>query len=198
MAVLRRIARPLLASSFVTGGLRTLRDPHGAASAAAPVLVPLATRIGPLTEDPVRLARLGGAVQLGAGTLLALGRSPRVCALALAASLLPTTLSGHAWRTAEDPEERRRARARFTKDLSLFGGLLLAAADTHGKPSVAYRTRSAARLGKRETLATARQAAHSAQEAADSARHTLADVSQSARSAAGSATAAARERLPIG
>lgn len=34
-------------------------------------------------------------------------------------------------------------RAHFMTDLSALGGLLIAAADTHGKPSLAYRSRHA-------------------------------------------------------
>ncbi|NEA05390.1 DoxX family membrane protein, partial [Streptomyces sp. SID10116] len=82
MAVLRKCARPMLASVFVTGGLQTLRDPRRAAPAAEPVVAPVASRIPWLTEDPERLVRINGAVQLGAGLMLATGRVPRVAALA--------------------------------------------------------------------------------------------------------------------
>ncbi|MEU6819484.1 DoxX family protein [Streptomyces atriruber] len=144
MAVLRKCARPMLASVFVTGGLRTLRDPQGVAPVAEPVAAPVAARIPWLTEDPERLVRINGAVQLGAGLMLATGRVPRVAALALAGTLVPTTLAGHAWWKEKDPERRAAQRTQFTKNLSLFGGLLIAAADTHGKPSVAYRARRGA------------------------------------------------------
>nr|WP_306338635.1 DoxX family protein [Streptomyces sp. KL118A] len=144
MAVLRKCARPMLASVFVTGGLRTLRDPRGVAPVAEPVAAPVASRIPWLTEDPERLVRINGAVQLGAGLMLATGRVPRAAAIALAGTLVPTTLAGHAWWKEKDPERRAAQRTQFTKNLSLFGGLLIAAADTHGKPSVAYRARRGA------------------------------------------------------
>ncbi|OKK17772.1 DoxX family protein [Streptomyces sp. CB00455] len=144
MTILRKAARPLLASVFVSGGLRTLRDPDPLTPAAASVALPLAQRVPGLPVDAQRLVRINGALQLGAGLLLATGRLPRISALALAASLVPTTIAGHAWWNAEEPEERARQRLQFTKNLSLFGGLLIAAADTHGKPSLAYRSRAAA------------------------------------------------------
>ena len=49
------------------------------------------TAVPAKTEDAVRL---NGAVQMVAGTLLALGRFPRLSALALAATLVPTTRPG--------------------------------------------------------------------------------------------------------
>lgn len=156
MAVLRRFARPLLATSFVGGGFATLRE----SAAAAPVgshdqngpwdaeepdagLSP-ADRLRRIAQDPRQVALITGSVRLGAGVLLALGRFPRVSSAALAATLVPTLLTEQPYWGLEDPEERARERARFFQHLSLLGGLLLAAADTHGKPSLAHRTRHAA------------------------------------------------------
>ncbi|MER6774846.1 DoxX family membrane protein [Streptomyces bacillaris] len=148
MTVLRKVARPLLASMFVSGGFNAVRDPQRLVPAAAPVTDVLSSAVAPRTsllpEDPERLVRLNGAVQLGAGLLLALGRAPRLASAALAATLVPTTLAAHRYWTIEDPEERAAQRIHFLKNASLFGGLLIAAADTHGKPSLAYRTRRAA------------------------------------------------------
>ncbi|MFF9686916.1 DoxX family protein [Streptomyces sp. NPDC014623] len=183
MAILRTVARPLLASVFISGGLRTFRDPHTVEAAADPVAKPLAGHVPQLPDDTVRLVRINSAVQLGAGVLLAAGRFPRASALALAASLVPTTLAGHAWWKTDDPDERARQRVQFGKNLSLFGGLLIAAADTHGKPSLAYRSRAAAAAGGR----SARKARHSVGTA-------LADKAHGARSAAD----AVRDRLPAG
>lgn len=131
----------MLASMFISGGYATLRHPEAVAKAAEPVAMPIAERVKGLPQNTEQLVRINSSVQLGAGTLLALGRFPRVSALALAVGLVPTTLAGHPYWTIEDPEERARQRIHFFKNLSMMGGLLLAAADTHGKPSLAYRTR---------------------------------------------------------
>ncbi|KUL52986.1 DoxX family protein [Streptomyces sp. NRRL S-1521] len=179
MALLRKLARPLLASAFVAGGVNTLRDAKGAAPAAEPVALPVASRIPWLPEDPERLVRINAGVQLGAGLMLATGRVPRVAALALAASLVPTTLAGHPWWKEEDPEKRAAQRTQFTKNLSLFGGLLIAAADTHGKPSVAYRARGAAVAGSK----AARHAGHDAVEALSGAADSVRSMSGSAQKA---------------
>lgn len=138
------------------------------ASAAEPVAVPVGSRIPRLTEDPERLVRINGAVQVGAGVMLATGRFPRVAALALAGSLVPTTLAGHAWWKEEDPNRRADQRTQFIKNLSLLGGLLIAAADTHGKPSVAYRSRSAAKSGAARGRTVAKSGASRGRAAAKS------------------------------
>ncbi|MFD9754584.1 DoxX family protein [[Kitasatospora] papulosa] len=183
MAILRKVARPLLASVFISGGIRTLRDPHAVADAAEPVARPVSMRVPQLPDDTVRLVRINSAVQVGAGVLLAAGRFPRASALALAASLVPTTLAGHAWWKAQDPEERARQRVQFTKNLSLLGGLLIAAADTHGKPSLAYRSRAAATVGARSVRRTG-----------NAVGTAVADKAHDVRAAAG----AVREHLPTG
>ncbi|PWK66588.1 DoxX-like protein [Streptomyces sp. CG 926] len=143
MAVLRKLARPLLAAPFVTGGLRTLRRPETAAEAARPVIQEIGKRIPALAGDPLQLARVTGAVQAAAALMFATGRAPRLSALTLAATLVPTSLAAHAFWTVEDPDERARQRADFLTDLASLGGLLIAAADTHGKPSLVFRSRHA-------------------------------------------------------
>lgn len=143
MAIFRKLTRPLLASTFITGGLRTWRDPRAVAPAAEPVTRPVAARVPAVPDDPEKPVRLNSAVQVGAGVLFAAGRFPRLSALALATTLVPTTLAGHAYWTVQDPEERARRRTHFFTNLSLLGGLLIAVADTHGKPSLAYRVKNA-------------------------------------------------------
>ncbi|MDA5283350.1 DoxX family protein [Streptomyces sp. NPDC054904] len=140
MAVLRKLARPLLAAPFIAGGLRTLRRPEAVAEVAQPVAREIGKHVPSLAGDPVRFVRVAGAVQTAAGLLFATGRAPRVAALTLAASLVPTSLATHAFWKERDPHERARRRAHFLTDLATMGGLLIAAADTHGKPSLAYRS----------------------------------------------------------
>ena len=77
MAISRRIARPLLASIFIAGGVDALRNPGGKVKAAEAVVGPLGERYSSLPSDPEALVRLNGAVQVGAGGLLAIGRFPR-------------------------------------------------------------------------------------------------------------------------
>ncbi len=138
MHLLRSIARPLLSSIFLYGGLDSLRKPEPKVAMAKPLLDKARSAGLAPPADDATLIRLNGAVQVGAGFLLATSRFPRVAALVLAGSLVPTTLAGHNFLTGE-PEMRARQRTQFAKNMSIMGGLLLAAADTGGRPSIAWR-----------------------------------------------------------
>jgi uncharacterized membrane protein YphA (DoxX/SURF4 family) len=56
-------------------------------------------------------------------------------------------VAGHAfWREADDGA-RKQQRTQFLKNLAMGGGLLLAATDLEGRPSIGWRARRAARRG---------------------------------------------------
>ena len=148
MTVLRAIARPMLASIFVIQGYDTLRNPERVATAAEPVVRRLAERVPAVPAKTEHAVRVNGAVQLAAGSLLALGRLPRLSALAIAATLVPTTVAGHRFWEAEEDGDRAHQRIQFLKNLAMFGGLLIAGADTAGNPSLAWRTKHAAKAAK--------------------------------------------------
>jgi putative oxidoreductase len=139
MSVPSKIARPLLASMFIYGGLDAVRNPAGKVKAAEKVTGPLTRRIDALPEDPVLLVRLNGAVQVVSGALLALGKFRRVAAFALIGSIIPTTYAGHPFWNEVDDETRAQQQIHFLKNLGLLGGLILAASDTEGAPSTAWR-----------------------------------------------------------
>src|SRR5512135_724391 len=140
--LVRRLARPLLASTFIVGGIDTLRKPESRAGAARKVTASI-------PADDVQLVMANAATQILAGSLLAMGRLPRVSAIVLATSLVPTTLAGHRFWEQTDPTARAAARQHFLKNMSMLGGLLLAAVDTAGRPSVAWRTRRAGKEARR-------------------------------------------------
>jgi len=173
MTVVRRLARPLLSTMFITGGLDALKAPEPKAPAADPVAPPIARRLPWLPEDPESLVRINGAVQVGAGTLLALGRFPRLSATLLAGSLVPTTLAGHRFWEATDPQERAQQQIHFFKNLSMLGGLLLAAVDTEGRPGLAWRARHATHHAAATTGRARRAARREAKLAAATARQKL-------------------------
>ncbi|HEV2070911.1 MAG TPA: DoxX family protein [Acidimicrobiales bacterium] len=147
MAISRKIARPMMAGMFVVGGLDAVKRPDSKTEAAEPVITPLAGPLG-LPEDTAQLVRINGGVQIGAGLMFATGRLPRVAAVALAVSLIPTTLAGHRFWEA-DGDARAGQRIHFFKNLSMLGGLILAATDTEGRPSLAWRARKAAQRAQR-------------------------------------------------
>jgi putative oxidoreductase len=137
----RSMSHALLAAPFVVGGINALRSPAAMAPAAAQVGVPLAEHVG-LHADPVTLVRINAGVQVSAGSMLAFGVFPRVAALALAASVVPTTVAGH--RFWERGANRRQQLTQFAKNAGVLGGLLAAALDTGGRPSYFWSGRRAA------------------------------------------------------
>jgi putative oxidoreductase len=170
MVVLRAIARPLLASIFIVQGYDTFRHPEKVATRAEPVITPLAERFPAVPAKPEDAVRLNGAVQMAAGTMLALGRWPRLSALALAATLVPTTLAGHRFWEAEDDATKAQQRIHFLKNTSMLGGLLIAVGDTAGKPSIAWRARYAAQEAGRTARSARKQTARTARTAKVSAK----------------------------
>jgi putative oxidoreductase len=145
MAVVHHIARPLLASVFISAGADTLLHPDKRAETAAPVIAKVRELVPALPDNGEAVVRLNAGAQLLAGLALASGRLPRLAALVLAGSLVPTTLGGHRFWEYQDPQERRRQRTHALKNMAILGGLLFAATDRGGSPSLGWRARRAVR-----------------------------------------------------
>ncbi|WEV78187.1 DoxX family protein [Janibacter cremeus] len=158
--IVRRIARPLLSSIFILGGINAVRYASAHKDAAEPVIKKLAAPLG-LPEDSELLVRANGAAMIGGGVLVATGKAPRLGSLVLLGSIVPTTLT-HQWWTETDPEKKQGEQVQFFKNLSLLGGLLLAAADTEGKPGLSYRAKQAKNSARREAKLAALQAKNAA------------------------------------
>ncbi|MEU3998806.1 DoxX family protein [Streptomyces fungicidicus] len=150
MSLLRVLGRPMLASMFLAGGLDAVRNPQNVAPLAESVVRPVTDRVPALPDSTEDCVRLNGAVQVVGGLLLATGRMSRPAALALAVSLIPTTLAAHRFWEEEDPAQRAQQRIHFLKNLSLLGGLLIAADDTGAAPSLLWRSRHTARELRRD------------------------------------------------
>ncbi|HCE60436.1 MAG TPA: hypothetical protein DER11_03320 [Janibacter terrae] len=154
--IVRRIARPLLAGIFVWGGINALRYPSAHAPAAEKVTKPLAAKTQ-LPDDTEMLVRANGAAMVLGGALLATGKAPRLASTVLMGTLVPTAATHDFW-AESDPQAKQGKMTQFIKDLSLMGGLMLAAVDTAGKPGVTYRAKLASESVGR-TARHARQAA---------------------------------------
>lgn len=146
MSPLRRLARPLLAAGFVVNGVDSLRNPQPH--------VALAENAG--LTDADRLVRINGATQVAGGLLLTTNRLPRLAALVLASSLVPTAAVRDAFWSESDPAARQHKKQGLLADLGLLGGLLVATADTGGRESVPH---AAVRLSRRARRRAAKRAA---------------------------------------
>ncbi len=131
------VARPALAWIFLQGGVDAIRTPEPRARTAAALLDQLRERapdgVARRLPNDVMLVRMNAGAQIAAGAALALGKLPRLSSLVLAASLVPTTVGGHAfWRG--DEKQRAAQRIQFAKNAAIVGGLLLAAT-RRGRPT---------------------------------------------------------------
>lgn len=166
--LLRRIARPLFASWFLTEGIDAVRHPAphvevardalGRSAAMLPegALGPLERYRRPSERELTLLVRAHGAATALAALMLATGRAPRTAALALAGLTLPLAAADAPDRhrphlprrtqTAHDAAEKaekHERRRRFVRSLALTGGALIAAADTAGRPGLVWRVEHA-------------------------------------------------------
>lgn len=157
--LLRRVARPLFASWFVSQGADALRHPAGhveiartalervrsavpaAALRAAPAPVSRAVA-GTSTDAQLRtLVQAHGAAVLVAGVMLAVGRAPRTAALALAGLTVPLVLADLPVGGGRGLSSQQRAarRDRFVRALSSLGGAVIAGVDLEGRPGASWR-----------------------------------------------------------
>ncbi len=157
MSPTRRLARPLLASVFLGGGVEALREPGPRVEAARNAGL----------SSPEQLVRVNAASQLVGGLMLATNRLPRLSALVLAGSLVPTTYVAHPFWSERDKVERKQQQVHFFKNLGLLGGLLLAVADTGGRESFPH---AAGRISHRAAKKAA-QATHKASQAGKALPH---------------------------
>ncbi|NUP75074.1 MAG: DoxX family protein [Sinomonas sp.] len=186
MSVVRFLARPLLASSFILAGADKLKNADETAEQLSPVLRRAADAL-PVRVEEKTLARAVGATQLGAGLLFALGKAPRFSASVLAlTSALNTFVE---WRTADigSKELRSARRARLLKNVSLVGGVLLASVDTAGRPSLAWRAQhlaaDASKTARSVKLDAAKTAKSVKLDAVKTAKSLKEDAAKAAKSA---------------
>ena len=151
MSLSRRLARPLLASIFISSSIPMLKDQsylHGQIRDAG-------------LAEPELLAKAHVYGNLVGGLALATGRFPRLAALGLAVNLVPTTLVGHPfWSAPEDQKVMQQIN--FMKNLGLLGGLLLAANDTGGRESIPH---AVGRVSKRTVRKAEKAAAKASKKA---------------------------------
>ena len=100
----------------------------------------------------VTLVRINGGRHVLAGFALATGRLPRHSALGRPSRSVRTTsaATGSGRRPTRPSEQNQQIH--FFKNVSMLGGLLIAAGDTEGKPGLAWRAKHAGRRRPRRAV----------------------------------------------
>lgn len=168
--IVRRIARLFIAAPAASEALHAVRHPdtHLPAARQGAQLVEKVTGSQPWSDATLTtVVRVHGAATLGAAALLALGRAPRLAATTLAILTAPLLVTEIPQRATAPGASKT---ARFTdpawtpslRKLGAFGGILLAAADLEGRPSLTWRVgeakerRAQARSDRAEARAKAK------------------------------------------
>lgn len=146
--MIRKIARPMLASVFIADGVDTLKNQQDRVEGASELLskvraVAPAQYASLVPTDPKTVIQAVGGTKIVAGALFGLGKFPRTSATALALVQIPTALARHSFWETQDPQLRQARRTGLLTDVALLGGLFLASADTAGKPGLAWRAEHA-------------------------------------------------------
>jgi putative oxidoreductase len=126
LGALRPAARLLTGSTYVVLGYSALQEPGRGAEEAATFMAAIRKEV-PLPVTDEQVVRVNGAVMGACGLLLAIGKAPRISALILAVSMIPTTLAAHRFWTVKDPAVSKQQQVEFHKNMAMIGGLLFAA-----------------------------------------------------------------------
>lgn len=142
MTLVRLVARPLIASSFVVSGVDRLRNAETSATQLRPTLDRVNKALpqtSSVTANEKLVAQVLGATQVGAAALLAIGRFSRLSAALLAGTAVVNTMVDFRSADSSTAEARKNRRNQLLKNLSLVGAVLLAAVDTNGRPGLVWR-----------------------------------------------------------
>jgi uncharacterized membrane protein YphA (DoxX/SURF4 family) len=108
------LARVLLALPFVLLGWDAYQEPGRRVQSAEAIGIP----------EPQLAVKANGLTMVVTGITMALGIFPRLSALTLIGSLVPTTYAGHRFWEFDETAQRTNQRIHFLKNASMIGGLL--------------------------------------------------------------------------
>lgn len=179
MTIVRFVARPLLASSFIASGVDRLKNSANTAEQLRPVLeragktVPSAK---PVTSNAEMVAKVVSGTQIGAGVLLGIGKLSRFAATLLVASSALNAVVEYRSADGSSKEAKAQRRNQLLKNVSLIGAVLLAAVDTNGKPGLAWRAEHFASDTRKNAKSLSKDARKSLGKADKGVRSTASDV----------------------
>lgn len=148
MSLVRALARPMLASSFILSGLERLRHADQTAEQLSPVLSRISAAL-PVQTSEKSLAKLLAGIQVGAGVLVATGKFSRPAAVVLAMTAGLGTVVEYRSAATDTKEGKAHRRSQLAKNIGLLGGALLASVDTAGRPGLAWRAERLIESGKK-------------------------------------------------
>lgn len=189
MNLIRAAARTMLAGYFVANGVKALREPEAYAADTerfASTVVPLAKKVAPpevatvIPDDSATLARIAGAMQVVGGLGLMTGKGRRLGASAIAAAMIPQVISVNPLKGSSSAE-RSANRNDVLKTVALTGAALLAANDTEGRPSLAWRAQDQSRRIASSVDQTRRQLERDASKSKRQVRRELKNARKEAR-----------------
>ncbi|MBZ8177183.1 DoxX family membrane protein [Corynebacterium poyangense] len=146
--MIRKLARPMLASVYVVDGVDTLANVDAHVEGTEQILKRVRSLLPrkyakQIPDDPKLVTRAVGGAKVGAASALALGKAPRLAAGTLTALTIPTILARHAFWETQDEEEKKSRRQGFLTNLALLGGLAITTMDTEGRPGLRWRANKA-------------------------------------------------------
>ncbi|MDM8083837.1 DoxX family protein [Cellulomonas cellasea] len=189
--LLRKVARPMFATWFVSEGLDAVRHPSAHTAVAAGALASAIGRVPrgalggsldalrePSHRQITTLVQAHGVATAVAGVALAAGKAPRTAALVLAGLTAPLVVANLPDKKREpvSADERRERRRRLIRSLAFTGGALLVGIDHEGRPGIAWRVGQA----RERRVAAAADVAGSAKEHAAAAVRTVTTTAKDA------------------
>ena len=155
--LLRFIGRAAIAPVFIVGGKNALDNSEQLSG----VVEQAADKLG-IKELPVSsnlLVQANGVSMMGLGTALGLGIFPRLAALGLVGSLVPTTYAGHRFWEESEPEKKNTQVLSFALNTAIVGGLLnIAAAPRTKHKEVSKKESRRARKAEKKAARADRKA----------------------------------------
>lgn len=179
MTIVRFVARPLLASSFIASGIDRLKNSANTAEQLRPVLeragktVPSAK---PVTSNAPMVAKVVSGTQIGAAILLAIGKLSRFAAALLVATSALNAIVEYRSAESATKEDKTRRRNQLLKNVSLVGAVLIASVDTNGRPGLAWRAEHFASDTRKNAKSLSKDARKQLHKADKGVRSTASDV----------------------
>lgn len=179
MSIVRFVARPLLASSYIASGVDRLRNSEDTAAQLRPALQQIGSAVPSaksITSNEKLVAKVVGGAQVGAGVLLGIGKLTRLAALVLVGSSALNAIVEFRSADTSTKEGRTDRRNQLLKNVSLIGAVLLAAVDTDGRPSLAWRAEHFAHDARKNAKSLSKDARKQLHKADKGVRGAASDV----------------------